>query len=90
MAYTPPDMTQPRPVRITNFIQTLLLALAGILAILLKWAPELIGSITLAIGILGGAGWLFVEQQVTPLAKPRDSNGTPLVPADTSGAGPTD
>lgn len=81
------DTSRPRPVRYFAFGAALAQAVLVVLAIALKMDPVLVGSLLAVILVASTGGWLFVENQVTPVSNPAvvTSSGTlvPLVRAET-------
>jgi hypothetical protein len=64
------DTSRPRPVRIAMFAGFVLQALLAVFAAAFAMAPTLVGSLLGVVALVQVAGWLFVEQKVTPLANP--------------------
>jgi hypothetical protein len=78
-------MSRPRPVLIyTAFLagSSALLGFAGLADLMPK---AVIAGVALIVAIVGAAGGVIVQGQVTPLSSPRNEEGQRLVPA-TSGA----
>jgi hypothetical protein len=78
----PGETTQPRPLRvIAAATSAVTLILGGLPTIGVPMTPELTGWLMGVVGALSTlAVVLFGEHRVTPLASPRDVDGTPLTP----------
>lgn len=83
------DTSRPRPVRYFAFGAGLAQALLAVLAISLKLDPVLVGSLLGLVTVASTGGWLFVENQVTPISSPAapTANGG-LVPLVRAGSPP--
>jgi hypothetical protein len=79
---------QPRPLRLIAAITSALtLLIGGLPTIGVPLSPEATGWLVGLVGALSAlAVVLFGEPRVTPLASPRDADGTALTP-DTAPAG---
>jgi len=76
------DAHQPRPLRlIAALTSALTLLIGGLPTIGVPLSPEVTGWLVGLVGAMSAiAVVLFGESKVTPIASPRDVDGTPLTP----------
>lgn len=81
------DTSRPRPVRISAFVGAAMTAALAVLTATEVWPPAVTGSLLGLVTIGSLAGWLFVEQKVTPTSSPAtrldDGTLTRLLPDTT-------
>lgn len=69
------------PVKIMTWLLTTLTALSSV-SLFMNWVPPQVSAgILVAIAVLTAVLGALARNRVTPLARPRNEDGTPLVPA---------